>query len=188
MEILRQVSVDWLKKKWYFFGFSWFLMIIGLIGYFVRGGLSYGIDFTGGTIIYLKFNKAPDVDLIRRSLKPEAASPPLIQRYDEPRFNTVQVRMQTVFGQGQDVESGHRELLSVLRKAFDPEHVNSELTDFNNVGFDFLNKYLVSADPDHFKSQTRPRRKRRRTIRAWLSHSSTIVTRTVEVWLIRLTN
>lgn len=155
MEIFRQVSIDWLKKKWYFFGFSWFLMVIGLIGYFMHGGLSYGIDFTGGTIIYLKFSKAPDLDLIRKSLKPESATPPLIQRYDEPKFNTVQVRMQTVFGQGQDVESGHRELLTVLRKAFDPEHLNSQLTDFNNVGFDFLDKYLLSADPDHFKTQNK---------------------------------
>jgi preprotein translocase subunit SecF len=155
VEIFRKVSIDWLSKKWYFFGFSWWLMAIGLIGYFVRGGLTYGIDFTGGTIIYMKFNRTPDLDLIRKSLKPEASAPPLIQTYDLPAKNTVQVRMQTVFGQGQDVESGHRTLLSVLRKAFDPVHLNSQQTDYNNVGFDFLDKFLLSADPDNFKAQNK---------------------------------
>lgn len=155
MEIFREVSIDWLSKKWYFFGFSWLLMAIGLVGYFMHRGLTYGIDFTGGTIVYLKFNKTPDLDLIRKSLKPEASTPPLIQTYDEPRFNTVQVRMQSVFGQGQDVESGHRELLTVLRKAFDPERVRSQQTDFNNAGFDSLDKYLLSADPDNLRTQNK---------------------------------
>ncbi len=153
MEIFKQVSIDWLSKKWYFFGFSWLLMAIGLAGYLVHGGLSYGIDFTGGTIIYLKFNKTPDLDLIRKSLKPETAAPPLIQTYGQPSDNTVQVRMQTVFGQGQDVESGHRELLSVLRRAFDPGHLDSQLADFNNAGLDALDKYLLAKDPDNLKAK-----------------------------------
>ena len=33
------------------FGFSWLLIAVGVAGYFMRGGLSFGIDFTGGTVI-----------------------------------------------------------------------------------------------------------------------------------------
>ena len=39
-----------------------------------------------------------------------------------------------------------------MRKAFDPEHVGSQQVDFNNVGLDALNKYLLEADPDNLKS------------------------------------
>jgi len=155
VEIFKQVSIDWLSKKWWFFGLSWLLILLGAIGYFAHGGLRYGIDFTGGTIIYMKFNQAPDLDLIRKSLKTEAATPPLIQRYGDPVEHTVQVRMQTVFGAGQDIEAGHRELLSVLRRAFDPEHTTGNQTDFNNVGLDALYKYLLSADPDNLKNQSK---------------------------------
>ncbi len=155
MEILKSVSIDWLSKKWYFFGFSWLLIVIGIIGYVMNGGLTYGIDFTGGTIIYLKFNRTPDLDLIRRSLRTESSGPPLIQTYGVPSDNTVQVRMQTTFGQGQDVESGHRQLQAVLRKAFDPDHMSGSLTDLNNVGLDALNKYLLAGDPDNLKSQNK---------------------------------
>ncbi len=155
MEIFKQVSIDWLSKKWYFFGFSWLLMAIGLAGYLMHGGLTYGIDFTGGTIIYLKFNRSPDLDLIRRSLKSESSGPPLIQTYGPASDNTVQVRTQTTFGEGQDVESGYKELQTVLRKAFDPGHLNSGLADLNNIGQDALDKYLISKDPDNLKFQNK---------------------------------
>jgi preprotein translocase subunit SecF len=155
VEIFKKVSIDWIGKKWYFFGLSWVLVALGIVGYFVRGGLAYGIDFTGGTIIYLKFNRTPNLDLIRKSLRPEAMAPPLIQTYDVPEKNTVQVRMQTVFGAGQNVEAGHRELQDLLRKAFDVENVNSTKLDFNNVGFAALRTYLIDSDPDNYKSQSK---------------------------------
>jgi preprotein translocase subunit SecF len=155
VEIFKKVSIDWIGKKWYFFGLSWILAALGIVGYFVRGGLAYGIDFTGGTIIYLKFNKTPNLDLIRKSLKPETTAPPLIQTYDVPAKNTVQVRMQTVFGAGQNVEAGHQELQNLLRKAFDAENANSAKIDFNNVGFSALRTYLIDSDSDTYKSQNK---------------------------------
>ncbi len=155
MEIFKQISVNWLSKKWWFFGFSWLLILLGVIGYVTSRGLTYGIDFTGGTIIYLKFKQTPNLDLIRQSLKPEAVTPPLIQRYGPSAENTVQVRMQTMFGAEQEIEAGHRGLLTVLRRAFDQEHANSSQIDFNNVGMDALHKYLLGADPDNLKSQNK---------------------------------
>ncbi len=154
MEIFRDVTVDWLGKKWYFLGLSWALLILGVIGYFVRG-LSYGIDFTGGTIIFLKFNQTPDLDSIRRALKPESVGTTVIQRYDEPAKNSVQVRMQTVFAAGQDVDSGQKAVLRLLREAFDPANLESPKSDFNNVGLDAVEKHLVGADPDNLKSQNK---------------------------------
>jgi len=148
VEILRQVSINWLSKKWWFFGFSWLLIALGVIGYYMHSGMEYGIDFTGGTIIKLKFKQSPDLDLIRQSLRSEAATPPLIQRYGPESENEVQIRMQTVFGAEQETESGRDQLLTVLRNAFDSEHANSEQTDFNNIGMDALHKHLLGSDPD----------------------------------------
>jgi preprotein translocase subunit SecF len=155
VEIFKRVSIDWLSKKWWFFGLSWLLIVLGSIGYFLHSGLRYGIDFTGGTIVYLKFNQTPNLDLIRRSLKTEAATPPLIQRFGDPSEHAVQVRMQTVFGTGQNLEAGHKELLSVLRKAFDPEHAAGNQVDFNNVGLDALYKDLLNSDSDNLRNQNK---------------------------------
>ncbi|MBP1610115.1 MAG: secF, partial [Acidobacteria bacterium] len=120
MEIVKNVSIDWIGKKWYFFGLSWFLAAMGIVGYLIHGGFAFGIDFTGGTIIYIKFNKAPDLEMIRKSLKPEAASAPLIQTYDVAEKHTVQVRLQTVLGEGKSIESGQGQIQTLLRKVLDP--------------------------------------------------------------------
>jgi preprotein translocase subunit SecF len=45
--------------------------------------------------------------------------------------------------------------LTVLRKAFDPEHSNAKQIDFNNVGLDALYKNLLGADPDNLKAQNK---------------------------------
>ena len=155
MEIFREVSVDWLGKKWIFLGISWVLLAVGLVAYFTRGGLAYGIDFTGGTQLTLKFDKAPDLDLIRRSLKPEAVGATIIQRFGEAAENSVLVRTQAVLGTGTDVTKGQKEIENLLREAFDKEHVGTQLMDFNNTGLDALEKYLLGLDPDNWKAQNK---------------------------------
>lgn len=155
MELFKQISIDWLSKKWWFFGFSWLLIVLGGIGYITNHGLSYGIDFTGGTVVYLKFKQKPDLDLIRKSLKPESTSPPLIQGYGNPSDNTVQVRLQTVIEAGKGINSGRTELIALLLKAFDPEHVASTQIDFNNTGADAVYKDLLSSDPDGLRNQNK---------------------------------
>jgi preprotein translocase subunit SecF len=153
VELFKQLSVDWLGKRWWFLGFSLLLLALGVGGYIMHGGLKYGIDFTGGTIMLLKFNEKPDLDLIRESLSPEVEAPPLIQRYDVPSKNTVQIRLQSVVEENEDLEAGRNRLLVVLRKVFDPEHVESQLHDFNNVGLDAVYRYLLEEDPDDLVTQ-----------------------------------
>jgi len=155
VEIFGQVSISWLGKKWWFFGFSWLLIALGVIGYFSYGGMEFGIDFTGGTLIKLKFKQTPDLELIRQSLRTEAATPPLIQRYGLESENEVQIRMQSVFGEDKGIDADRSQLLNVLREAFDPEHADGSQTDFNNIGKDALHKYLLEADPDNLTSQSK---------------------------------
>ena len=155
MEILRDVKVDWLKLKWYFFGFSWLLMALGLIGYFIHNGFAYGIDFSGGTIIYLKFAEKPDLERIRKSLKPDSVGATIIQQYGRPEENSVQVRMQTVFGAGQSVDTGRKEVQELLRKAFDPQNAGTTKLDFNNAGMDVLYKDMMEADADNLRTQSK---------------------------------
>jgi preprotein translocase subunit SecF len=155
VELFKQISINWLSKKWWFFGFSWLLIALGVIGYITHRGLSYGIDFTGGTVIQIKFKDKPDLDLLRNSLKTEAKSPPLIQRYGNPADNEVQVRLQIAPGAEKGSESGRDSVIALLRKTFDVDHLVSKQIDFNNVGEDALNKHLLSVDPDNLKNQSK---------------------------------
>ena len=68
MEFFHEPNIDWMGKKWYFIGLSLVLSVAGLASIAAHRGLAYGIDFRGGTLVYVKFGKAPDLDSIRREL------------------------------------------------------------------------------------------------------------------------
>jgi len=148
VEILRDVKVDWLSKKIYFLGASFLLLALGVTSYFMQGGLAFGIDFTGGTIIFLKFNAPPDLDVIRDSLSGDATSAALIQQYGRLDENSVQIRLQTVFEADEGKDTGQSAVQAVLRQVFDAEHQGSSLRDINNTGFDFIYGRLRTKDPD----------------------------------------
>jgi preprotein translocase subunit SecF len=51
------------------------LILVGLVSVFMRGGLNYGIDFTGGTMVYVKFPNATSIGDLRAALdRPELRS------------------------------------------------------------------------------------------------------------------
>lgn len=156
MELFKQTSINWIGKKWWFFGISVGLFAMGVIAYFMHGGFNLGIDFTGGTLVIVKFQQTPDVDLVRDALKSISTSPPLIQRFEEASKNKIQVRMQSAIGVEKSSAEGSKEsVLNSLRAVFDPEHAGGKLVDFNNVGSDALNKSLLESDPDSLRAQNK---------------------------------
>jgi preprotein translocase subunit SecF len=167
VELFKQISIDWLGKKWWFFGFSWVLIVLGIIGYimnsnsFKHSGLTYGIDFTGGTVVYLKFRDKPDLDLLRSVLTTESPTPPTIQSYGPVTDNEVQARLQMEFKAtqaeqgGQSAESGRSKILALLRKKFDQGNIDGKQLDFNNIHPKALSEYLLASDLDNLKSKNK---------------------------------
>jgi preprotein translocase subunit SecF len=68
MELFRQTNIDFLGKKWYFIGLSLALTAAGLGSWIVKGGLKYGIDFTGGANVTVQFAMKPPIDKIRSAI------------------------------------------------------------------------------------------------------------------------
>lgn len=68
MELFKNTSFDFLGKKWPFIGLSLVLSAAGLISIGVKG-MRYGIDFKGGTQIWLRFAQEPPVQQIRSALE-----------------------------------------------------------------------------------------------------------------------
>ncbi len=59
MELFRGINVDWLGKKWYFLGFSLIFSVAGILSMLFWHGIPRGVDFTGGTVIDVRFDQAP---------------------------------------------------------------------------------------------------------------------------------
>ncbi len=68
IEILKNTNFNFLKMRKIASFISGFVILIGLISLIINKGPNFGIDFVGGTIIQLQFQKDIDVGTIRNSL------------------------------------------------------------------------------------------------------------------------
>ncbi len=73
MELIRPgTDIDFLRYSKIAAAFSGLMVIVGLITFFVQGGLSYGVDFAGGTIVHVKFSDTPTIAEVRQALSETA--------------------------------------------------------------------------------------------------------------------
>ena len=66
--IKEDLNIDFLNKRHLAYGLSGVLLAAGLAVFFIRGGLNYGIDFSGGTIVQVQFEQQQDIGTIRGTL------------------------------------------------------------------------------------------------------------------------
>jgi preprotein translocase subunit SecF len=92
MEILRDVKVDWIGKKWIYLAISTALILAGIAGFVMRKGVPLGVDFKGGTIVYVKFNQPQTEETIRSAVQ-KAGLDAGVQRYGAESANEFIVAM-----------------------------------------------------------------------------------------------
>ncbi len=68
MQIFRDTNFDFMGNKWPMIGLSLLLTAAGLISLVIEGGPRYGIDFKGGTLLYVKFAEKPSEESVRTAL------------------------------------------------------------------------------------------------------------------------
>lgn len=81
MEFFHGTSFDFMKFRYKAYIISGLLILAGLISMVLKGGLKYGIDFDGGTLIEVKFEKKVKVDEIRSVLSKINLGDSVIQQY-----------------------------------------------------------------------------------------------------------
>jgi preprotein translocase subunit SecF len=70
MELIRpDINIDFVGHRHKAFVLSAVLILLGLVAMVYRGGLNLGVDFAGGTLIQVKFNKPTSPDEIRDAFK-----------------------------------------------------------------------------------------------------------------------
>lgn len=68
MELFKNTQIDFLGKQKIFIGISLVLLAVGIGSWAAKGGLKYGIDFTGGANISVRFASSPPIDRIRAAI------------------------------------------------------------------------------------------------------------------------
>jgi len=68
MELFKNTQIDFLGRQKIFIGISLALLAVGIGSWAAKGGLKYGIDFTGGANINVRFASNPPIDRIRSAI------------------------------------------------------------------------------------------------------------------------
>ena len=144
MELFRNTNIDFLGKKWYFLAFSLVFSVAGLLSIFFWHGIPFGVDFKGGTLVYVKFAQTPDLNAIRADMDRAGLKDPKIQRYGEAGNNEVLVALE----QRETSESALDQGKNTIIKALETSGPQQEgKLDLNNTGPSSLQQYLLSKDP-----------------------------------------
>ncbi len=67
VELFRNPRIDWIAAKKYFIVLTILLLLVGAVSVQMRG-FNLGVDFTGGTLITVRFTEPPDLDKVRGAL------------------------------------------------------------------------------------------------------------------------
>ncbi len=77
---------DFIGKRRIWFIISLVVIIAGVVGYFIQGGFNFGIDFLGGSLIEIEFDRDTDVAQIRDVLEDTGYGSSIIQQTDTNKY------------------------------------------------------------------------------------------------------
>lgn len=96
IELFKNPNYDFIgKRKWAYY-VSIAFTLIGLVSLVARGGLRYDIDFTGGTLLQVRFAEAPSVGKIRSSLTAIQLGDSIIQEFGDAREFIIRLPLAAV--------------------------------------------------------------------------------------------
>jgi preprotein translocase subunit SecF len=128
MELFKNANFDFLGKKWPFIIVSLLLIAAGLGSLMMKGGPRYGIDFRGGTLVYVKFADKPPIERLRSALASKLGGVPEVQEIT----GTNEVIVGTELRSDAEQEQTRQAILDTLATNFG-QPVAGKL-DLNNSG------------------------------------------------------
>jgi preprotein translocase subunit SecF len=148
IELFKQPNLDWMGKAKYFYALSGILLLAGWTSIYLKGGLRYGIDFSGGTNVDVRFAQTPNLDKLRASLSAQGLGNTEIQSVQDIGNSNANEVLIFVEGKGQDetaLESSRAKVLNALSATYGV--ATSEKPDFNAVTPSSLATLLTEKDP-----------------------------------------
>jgi preprotein translocase subunit SecF len=152
LEFFRNTNIDFLGKKWYFLAFSLIFSVAGLCSMFFWHGIPLGVDFRGGTLVYVKYAHKPDPGAIHDELERAGLKNARVQPYDKPAMNEVLIRLDIQETSEQALDRGKNQIIQALAG-----NAPSGKQDLNNASSLGITNYLLEKDPLHLGTDANPR-------------------------------
>ena len=130
MPIFKNPNFDFLKWRWHAVGLSLVIIVAGAVAIAVQGGLALGIDFSGGTIVIVKFENPVTEEAVRGAIS-AIANESVVQQYGPAADNEVLIRLpQSGPEEGTSLEEGANAVVAALEQS-------------SVGGFEVINRELV---------------------------------------------
>jgi preprotein translocase subunit SecF len=147
VEFFRNTNIDFLGKKWYFLAFSLVFSVAGLFSMLFWHGIPYGVDFRGGTLVYVKFSHTPDDNALRAAMDRAGLHDAKIQRYGQVSNNEELIDLDVQETNEQALDKGKNKIIETLESS-----APAGKLDLNNSSSLAVKNYLLDKDPMHLGS------------------------------------
>jgi len=144
VEFFKEPNIDFLGKKWYFLAFSLVFSVAGVFSMLFWHGIPLGVDFRGGTLVYVKFSHPPDDNAIRTALQKVGLDQAKIQRLDVAAKNEVLIDLDVRETSEKALDQGKVQIINALET-----NAPAGKLDLNNTSSLTIANYLLEKDPLH---------------------------------------
>ncbi len=117
MDLFTNANYNFIRWRWHAIAVSALIVLVGLVQV-ARQGVPLGIDFSGGTIVVLRFQETVSEEDVRNALE-NIPGEKVVQQYGDAANNEVLVRLPQVEAseQGTSLEQGARQVIEAVGKA-----------------------------------------------------------------------
>src|SRR5688500_2212283 len=123
MQILSNTNYNFIRWRWHALALSTLVIAAGVAIIVSRGGMPMGIDFSGGTIVVVKFDQPVTEQQVRGAVDPIPGEEG-VQQYGDAGDNGWLIRRARPQGRerGANLEAGSQQILDALTKAGLPSY------------------------------------------------------------------
>jgi preprotein translocase subunit SecF len=144
VEFFRNPNIDFLGKKWYFLAFSLVFSVAGVLSMLFWHGIPLGVDFRGGTLVYVKFAHTPNNDGIRAALDRVGLHNAKIQSYGPAANDEVLIDLTEKETSEAALDKGKAQIIGALEG-----NALAGKQDLNNSSSLTIKNFLLEKDPLH---------------------------------------
>jgi len=150
VEFFHEPNIDFLGKKWYFIAFSLIFSVAGVLSMLFWHGIPQGIDFRGGTLVYVRYTHHPNVNGVRTQLDRVGLHNFRIQ----PLLNSNDLLIDLSLKETseQELDRGKTQIINALETS-----APAAKQDLNNASVLAISSYLMSKDPLHLGTDAQQR-------------------------------
>jgi preprotein translocase SecF subunit len=157
VELFRNPKINWIDAKKIFIGITILLMLIGAIAVQVRG-FNAGVDFTGGTLMTVRFKEQPGLDRVRSAIgmagidTSKVTLQPVVSRPNE-----LLIRAPQLSGESETerrVDEDKRAIIHALQSLNPAGDASGGKVNINTIDAAGVEAELRQADPLGIRAQT----------------------------------